>query len=466
MLRTLLLLMGAGTAWAAGEGVGPVHLVPAWHADGEGAGSLFGTRAMGAGDVYGDGCDDLIVGAPHADGARGKAYLYRGSRRGLGAKAVWTAEGEAPGENFGDRVGQAGDLNGDGHGDVFVSAPDWRNGLGRCAVFYGSARGLKAAPDRNLGGRGGEMYADCTHPTGDLFGDGYDDLAVGAYAWHDQRGRIELFRGSSRGLGPKPVWSAEGEADHGWYGYGIGVAGDVYGDGYDDLLAGAKYLDQPAGRAAGKVYLYRGSAHGPSPSPDWTWGGDRADANAGVRVAAAGDVNGDGYADVLITAPGADGRRGDCFVFLGSPKGLADKPDWTVSGAALGLEFFGEGACPVGDIDGDGYDDVAIGGRDAHGLGHVLIYRGGPRGLDAEPSWEIDGESGGDRFGWWLAPAGDLDGDGLADLVISADSHGAGRVYVVYGRQCREALKHPSAQIHPTRLRGYLKSRSRARAQP
>jgi hypothetical protein len=420
-------------------------------------GDAFGTRVMAAGDVDHDGYDDLIVGAPHWDRGRGKVYLYRGGPQGLAAKAAWTAMGEKADDRFGDRVGQAGDVNGDGISDVFVASPGWHGALGRCVVYYGSKRGLAAGPGWTTSpSELSEDFGDCTHPTGDLDGDGIDDLAVGAFGHDHTRGRIWIFKGSKRGLGAKPLWEAKGEGEHDWYGYGVGAAGDVNGDGIGDLLAGAKYNDQ-AYHDAGKAYLYLGVKGAmPAAKAAWTYQGRRADANASVRVATAGDVNGDGYSDVLVTAPGVDGKLGELYLFCGGAKGLDARPRQMIEGAKRGLEFFGQGACPAGDVDGDGYDDVAVHGRDAQGRGQVLLYRGGPRGLDAQPAWQISGEGMGDRFGWWLAPAGDLDGDGLADLSISAESQGAGKVYVVYGSQFRGAR---TAAIKKPRMDGYLKKR-------
>ena len=178
-------------------------------------------------------------------------------------------------------------------------------------------------------------------------------------------------------------------------------------------------------------------------------------------MATAGDVNGDGYADVLVTAPGSNGDLGELYLFLGGPGGLKAVPDQTLRAPAPGLEFFGEGACPAGDVDGDGYDDVAVSGRDARGRGRVYVYRGGPDGLANLPSWEIDGLGQGDRFGWWVAPAGDLDGDGLADLAIGADASPAGAVSVVYGSQFRAALP-PLGPVHQRAwsMEGYLRKKS------
>jgi hypothetical protein len=456
-LRFLILSPACMLLQACTPVPAPQLLTPSWSVAGSETGSQFGMRAMSAGDVNGDGFDDLIVGAPQWGQGRGQAHLYLGSARGLGARPAWTTQGGEAGELWGNRVGQAGDVNGDGDGDVYVAAPGWRGGQGRVAVFYGSKQGLRARPDwvaapGDLGG----LFGDCTHPTGDLNGDGYDDLAIGAYGYDSNRGRVRLYLGSAQGMAQRPVWQRDGEAAHDWYGYGVGAAGDVNGDGFADLLAGAKYNDQ-GGANAGKAYLYWGAPAGPSMDGAWTYLGRKPGANASVRVSVAGDVNGDGFSDVLLTAPGEDGQGGELALFLGGLGGLKRGPDQRIQ-TPKGLSFFGQGACPAGDLDGDGFDDVAVHGRGAEGRGHALIYRGSAKGLSAHPVWQVDGPEPADRFAWWLAPAGDVDGDGLSDLVISAESQGAGRIHVVLGRQFRAALGDPAPPLRLSgkRLRGYL----------
>lgn len=424
----------------------------AWVARGDDAGETFGIRAMAAGDLNGDGYDDVVVGAPGWQRHHGRAVVYYGSAKGLGANPGWTAKGGALNDNFGDRVGQAGDVNGDGYDDLFVASPGHGKGLGQVLVYLGSKQGLRASADWTVSSDvANTFFGDCTHPTGDVNGDSYDDLAVGAYGFDQGRGRIQLFLGGPHGLSRKPVWQAVGESRHDWYGYGIGAAGDVNGDGIDDLQAGAKYDDQ-GGHDAGKAYLYLGRRAGLPAAPDWAWLGPGPDANATVRITTAGDVNGDGFADLLITAPGSRGDKQQAYLFLGGAAGLAGAPDQIIQ-APKDSQFFGEGAAPVGDLDGDGYDDVALHMRGTDGYGEAVIYRGGPQGLQASPAWVLRGEQGGDRFAWWLAPAGDVDGDGRPDLLVSAETQGDGAVYVYLGRQFPPASLR-TGKAKP--LHGYL----------
>ncbi|HEY3352732.1 MAG TPA: integrin alpha, partial [Polyangia bacterium] len=148
---------------------------------------------------------------------------------------------------------------------------------------------------------------------------------------------------------------------------------------------------------------------------DQTW------SELGTSVAAAGDVNGDGYADVIVSAPyfqptafGAD--RGRVYVFLGGPAGLAATPAWTVTGdqdyARFGLVVAG-----AGDVNGDGFDDVIIGApfydHGAADTGRATVYLGSAAGLGATPAWTIYGDAAGALLGA-VAGAGDVNGDGYA----------------------------------------------------
>ncbi len=152
-------------------------------------------------------------------------------------------------------------------------------------------------------------------------------------------------------------WSAEGEAAGDRFGFSLANAGDVDGDGYADVLVGAPAADSRRGR----VYLYLGSPHGPAASPAWSAAGENEGDEFGRAVAGAGDVNGDGYADVLVAAPKYPPRfphpLGRIYLYLGSPAGLARAPTWKVVGD-YGL---GHAVAGAGDVDGDSYPDVIAG---------------------------------------------------------------------------------------------------------
>src|SRR5262249_7123298 len=140
---------------------------------------------------------------------------------------------------------------------------------------------------------------------GDVDGDGYDDMAVGASAYDDtltDEGAVFLYSGSASGVSATPSWTrARGQASA-ELGTAVAAAGDTNGDGYDDLLGGAPGYDDGESDE-GEAWIYAGSASGPGTTAQWSRDADVAGSHLGSSVAAAGDVDGDGHADVLVGAP-------------------------------------------------------------------------------------------------------------------------------------------------------------------
>jgi len=205
--------------------------------------------------------------------------------------------------------------------------------------------------------------------------------------------------------GQEPAWRIQGDQAHAHLGSSIATA-DVNGDGFGDLVVGAPEHDG-ARIDGGRVLVFHGSPGGLASTPDWERQGLQARARFGARVARAGDVNGDGFEDVLISAPdwdvlanpanpfhvGAPGQEryttdeGRVFLFLGSPAGLEYSPRSAVAGIER-REHFGSAVAGVGDVNGDGFGDVAIGATGkAGGMGGVFFFAGTPSGELGGPSW-------------------------------------------------------------------------------
>ncbi len=198
-------------------------------------------------------------------------------------------------------------------------------------------------------------------------GDGYDDLVVGARRFSGngitREGRLYVYHGSPSGLSTTASWVRDGGQRNGEFGESASNAGDVNGDGFGDLIAGAFRYDHPE-VDEGIAYLFLGSTSGLSQTPAWTAEGNQAGGYFSYHVDTAGDVNGDNFADVVLTSANYDVNgftdAGSACVYLGSPSGLASTPAWIQDGdqAGGGLGNSGRG---MGDVNGDGFDDVGTG---------------------------------------------------------------------------------------------------------
>ncbi|MCK6528025.1 FG-GAP-like repeat-containing protein [Myxococcota bacterium] len=432
---------GEGTVYLFLGTPAGLSATPAWTAESDEPGAWSGYSVASAGDVNGDGFSDVVVGAPAYEsplGAVGRVMVYHGGEDGLPEEADWTQDGTQVGGFFGGSVASAGDVNGDGFADLVVGARGMDNGQpdeGMAYVYLGSPMGLSpTAVWSRDGGTAGAAYGHAVSSAGDADGDGYGDLLVGAPGSSfpsPGEGRAYLYLGNPSGLASVAVWVRDGDQAGAAFGSSVAAAGDVDGDGYGDAVVGADGFtggESSEGRAA----LYRGGASGLSATPDWTFEGDQAGAGAGASVASAGDVNGDGYADVVVGAPGyADGEAGEgrAWVFLGSAGGLGAAPSASVepdqAGAGLGICVAG-----AGDVDGDGVGEVLIGaaGYDS-GLadaGAVFLHAGETSSLDDAPAWTGTVGVAGNSFSLSAASAGDVNGDGYDDLVLGSAEYSNG----------------------------------------
>jgi hypothetical protein len=427
--------------------------VPAFTAEGNQAAAGLGASVAGAGDVNGDGYADVIAGAPNHDNPEvneGRVYVFMGSAAGP-AGAPWTAESNQASALFGSTVAGAADVNGDGYSDVVAAAPYWDQGFvdrGRVFVYHGSGAGLPGSPTRTLDspvGQNDAHFGQALAGAGDVNGDGFSDVIVGTPGFDNGAvtdvGRAELFPGSAGGLGSGAVWTQTGGQIFGGLGTAVAAAGDVNGDGYGDWLVGTPYLDSGVSNS-GEARLYHGSATTASPVTQILAGPVQADARFGIAVASAGDVNGDGYSDVLI---GADGyldtlnQEGRATLHLGTPNALVTTPAvWSYESNTYGGRL-GWSVSSAGDVNGDGYSDVAV-GRPRAGPGTLHVFHGSANGLPLTPSWTYDStEASSDQtLGRTVAAAGDVNGDGYGDLVAGDLGYDGGevdegRVLVFYG---------------------------------
>jgi len=272
---------------------------------------------------------------------------------------------------------------------------------------------------------------------GDVNGDGYDDVIVGAELFDNGQpaeGAAFVYHGSATGLSTTADWTAEPNQASALFGGSVGTAGDVNGDGYNDVIVGAYgYDDDQPGE--GRGFVYHGSAGGLSATPDWTAESDQAFAEFGNSVRTAGDVNGDGYADVIVGAPDYDNGQSDegrAFVYHGSATGLSATPEWTAESDQAEARF-GISVWTAGDVNGDGYDDVIVGARlydnGQVNEGRAFVYQGSAAGLSATPDRTSESDQRGAHFGFSVGTAGDVNGDGYAEVIVGAPYYDKGQAY-------------------------------------
>ncbi|MFN7143903.1 MAG: FG-GAP-like repeat-containing protein, partial [Myxococcota bacterium] len=383
---------------------------------GSSSGQNFGKALAGAGDVNGDGYDDLVVGAPRYSSSRGAVYVFHGSASGIAATASASLYGDATGDAFGSAVDGAGDVDGDGHHEIIVGAY-LAGSYGKAYVYAGSRSGITTGGVSTLTAYG-EVYGHTVAGVGDVDGDGFADVAVGDRGYSSLRGQAYVYRGSLGGLYTSPFVTLTGSGAE-WLGNDIAGAGDVDGDGYDDVLIGAEYADGGLGVA----YVYEGSASTITRTTALTGLSDDA---LGYAVASAGDVNADGYDDVVVGAYGYDDATGRAYVYQGSAAGLSTTAATTITGTTASA-YLGHAVAGGCDVNADGYDDVIVGAYGAS-WGAVYVHHGSATGTPSTPTTALTGSSDAGYLGSGVACA-DLNGDGYDDIVATAPYSNAFRTW-------------------------------------
>ena len=371
--------------------IDPLSTSPDWTADGNQTDALFGFSVSTAGDVNGDGYSDVIVGAyrynvVYADD--GRAFVYYGSASGLSVTPNWTAESNQEYSFFGYSVSTAGDVNGDGYSAVIVGAYRYENGSGqtdegRAFVYHGSASGLSLSADWTAeSNQANANFGRSVSTAGDVNADGYSDIIIGAYNFTNgqaSEGKAYVFRGSSIGVTSSAPWEIESNQANTFFGWSVSSAGDVNGDGYSDVIVGARNFDNGQDDE-GIVYVYHGMASSPgvSASHSFVTESDQANAFMGWSVSSAGDVNGDGYSDVLVGLRNFDNGQtdeGQVRLYYGSQSGITETGFWSAESNFVN-SYFGQSVSSAGDVNGDGYSDVIIGAHLYSSQGRVFAYYG------------------------------------------------------------------------------------------
>ena len=505
----------APTAFGSNINLGAITGTDGFKISGEAVDDGAGLAVSGAGDINGDGIADVIVGAFHAGpsgNSSGASYVVFGSRSGfppnlnlstLSVSNGFKISGALIYDNSGRAVSGAGDINGDGIDDLIVGAqfadrnPDDTSGASY--VVFGSRSGLanlnlstlpSSSGFKIVGAAANDRAGVSVSGAGDINGDGIADLIVGAY-YADPNGNINsgasyvVFgrRGFAGNLDLLTLASPNGfrisgEVAGDRAGFSVSGAGDINGDGIDDLIVGAHYAD-PNGSGSGASYVVFGSRSvfasnlnlsALTGGNGFKISGVAANDQSGFPVSGAGDINGDGIADLIVGARFADPNgsySGASYVVFGSRSVFAPNLNlltltgsngFKISGVA-GYDLSGISVSGAGDINGDGIDDLIVGaeGADANGgdSGASYVVFGkrsvfdpnlnlstltGPNGF------KISGALAGDKSGISVSGAGDVNGDGIADLIVGApdaDPNGnskSGASYVLFGHRALAPL--------------------------
>jgi len=385
----------------------------------------FGFSVSAGGDVNNDGYDDIIIGAYGYNDYTGRVYIYYGGNP-MDSSADIIMTGEGKDNHFGIAVSTAGDINNDGFDDIIVGASFYNTSTGRVYLYYGGSS-MNNIADIIITGEGVETNFGCsTSFAGDINKDGYDDILVGAYGYNNHTGRAYLYYGGSP-MDDKPdiIFTGEGESNE----FGISVSNneDVNNDGYDDITIGAHLY----GDNTGRVYIYYGSSMTDN-NPDIILTGETRNNHFG-RAISSGDINNDGFDDVLVGAYGYNDYMGRVYIYYGG-NSIDDKVDIIISGEETD-SMFGISVSSGCDINNDNYDDVIVGASNYNNnTGRAYIYYGANT-IDNIADIIITGEGVYNEFGRSVSMAGDINNDGYNDIIVGAYGydHCTGRAYIYYG---------------------------------
>jgi len=382
------------------------------------ANSLFGNAIAAAGDVNGDGFPDLLVGANGWFGTTGAAYVYF-----CGPHTDSTADlsmfGTTPNDNFGGAVAGNGDVNGDGYADFIVGMSGYDSKRGRALVYFGSASPDDVADVDLTGANLSDYFGGAVACNGDLDNDGFDDIVVGAIGPNSVTGAVYVYRGGASIL-TTPSFTLGGEATFDNFGAAVACF-DANGDGIDDLLIGAPRNDA-GGSSAGRVYVYFGGASFDT-TPDLILTGAGSGYQFGAPISSAGDFNGDGYTDILASALALNNSQGRVFLYYGGPA-LDNTSDAVFHAPVFQTthQNFGYSLAAVGDLNGDGFDDIMVGSPFddviTEPAAAYLYY--GSEIPETNPDLTYATHENGDHYGTGVASLGDINGDYYPDIATGA----------------------------------------------
>ncbi len=416
------------------EGVAGTLTNADWYTLGGQASVFAGSSVSTAGDVNGDGYADVLVGIPSYtvdQAVEGVVKLFLGSSGGLATGYTRRLEGNQVAAGLGIAVSTAGDVNGDGYADILAGANGYahdQDSEGRVELWLGSAAGIQTASDWQYESNIANAYFGSWVATaGDVNGDGYSDIIIGAERWNSSAGAAFAFYGQPGTLETAATWTKDADVPDAHYGASVASAGDVDGDGFADVIVGAPWWDDGEVKE-GSAWIYLGSEDGLLGPPDWYKPGNQTNALFGWSVGTAGDVDGDGYDDVIVGGPGyteaGKANEGWAWVYRGSSAGTLDPPDWQKASAQAGAQF--------GLLGGHGgrrergwlrryHRRRAISGTTRSTTRAApWVYYGSADGVSTSPNWHVEVDQTNAQYGASVATAGDVNADGYSDVIVGA----------------------------------------------
>ncbi|WP_211237791.1 integrin alpha, partial [Dyadobacter alkalitolerans] len=335
------------------------------------AGAWIGYAVSSAGDINGDGYSDLLVGAPMFDKGHtneGAVFIYHGSASGPVPNPALILEGNQNEAQYGYSVSTAGDVNKDGYSDIVIGARYYDKGQtneGAAFVYHGSANGILVNATVLQSNQADASFGKSVSLAGDVNADGYSDLLIGAPSFENggqaDEGAAFIFQGSANGINPIAAITLEGNQASGQFGHATAGAGDINGDGYSDIVIGAYAFDK-GHTNEGIALIYHGSALGISNNANTILEGNQTNAQFGISVSGAGDINGDGYSDLVVGASAYDknfGDEGAAFIYKGSANGVIIAPA-SIIYSNQGAAQLGAAVTNAGDVNGDGFSDLLL----------------------------------------------------------------------------------------------------------
>jgi hypothetical protein len=353
----------------------------------------FGRSVSNAGDLNGDGFDDVIIGGGSI------VYIYYG---GSIMDSVVNLVIHKPLSGFGVIVSDAGDVNGDGFDDVLINAPF--SGRGYAFIYFGGLN-MDTTADITFGGAQSDYnFGLAISGAGDVNADGFDDIIISN---EGNTRKTQIYFGGYI-MDNVSDLTIPGNASS------VSNAGDVNGDGFDDVIIGNNQYALVYNEPKGGALIYYGGVNMDN-NPDIILVGNEIDTYFGSSVSIAGDVNNDGYSDVIVGAFKHNVYTGKATIFLGGAI-MDTTADVTMSGEFQN-SYFGYSVSNAGDINNDNFDDIIIGAYSQ--TGNAFIYFGGGV-MNNIPDILFSGESQDSHLGFSVSGAGDINRDNHSDIIIGS----------------------------------------------